>query len=120
MNAADHAHPWIQSLSASLDELESELLKNNAMGVEMASARVQSVLQQAPRTAELNRPGSLLRPQMEAAAQRFGRLRQAVIQSAARSQRGVESLLPQTAEAVTYGSNHRGSSGAGRAYHLSA
>jgi hypothetical protein len=116
MNRVDHAHPWIQSLQQALDELESELLANNAPGVELASSRVQTILQQAPRTSELHRPGSLLLPQMEAAARRFGRLRQAVIQSAARSQRAVESLLPQTAS-PTYGP--RGAD-TGRGYHLSA
>lgn len=121
MTPADHAHPWIQSLDAALDELESALLKNDAQGVELASAGVQSVLQQAPRTAELHRPGSLLLPQMEARARRFGRLRQAVIQSGARSQRAVQSLLPQTADGVTYDKGPGSSSGAaGRAYHLSA
>ena len=75
---------------------------------EQASAQVQGVLQNAPRTAEFAVPGTL-RIDMEKAAQRFGQLRQAVLRAQAQSQRAVKSILPQTAQ-PTYGAM------AGRAY----
>lgn len=111
------SHPWTQTLDACLDALEQALLANDAAGVEGASAQVQAVLQQAPRSAEFTRAGgSLLRSEMEAAARRFAQLRQAVLQSTARSQRAAQTLLPQMAP-ETYGS---AGPGAGRNYHLSA
>lgn len=115
-------HPWIVALQDSLDGLEKALLQGDAPGVEQASARVQAVLQQAPRTAEFAVPGSLLKLDMAHAAQRFGQLRQAVLRSAAQNQRALHSLLPQTAPQATYGRPMGGmggassTGGAGRAY----
>ncbi len=109
MNAnALKTHPWIAALQTGLDSLEVALLAGDAAAVEQASAQVQGVLQQAPRTAEFAVPGTL-RIDMERAAQRFGQLRQAVLRTQAQSQRAVKSILPQTAQ-PTYGAM------AGRAY----
>lgn len=105
---APKTHPWIAALQTGLDTLEVALLAGDAAGVERASAQVQGVLQNAPRTAEFAVPGTL-RIDMEKAAQRFGQLRQAVLRAQAQSQRSVKSILPQTAQ-PTYGSK------AGRAY----
>ena len=99
MNPPAHpaAHPWIATLQASLDTLESALLQGDAAGVEQASAAMQVVLQQAPKTSEFATPGSNLRHDMQSAAQRFAQLRQAVLRASAQSQRAVGSLLPQQA-----------------------
>lgn len=114
---APKPHPWIAALQTGLDGLEVALLAGDAAGVERASAQVQGVLQNAPRTAEFAVPGTL-RADMQRAAQRFGQLRQAVLRTQAQSQRAVKSILPQTAQ-PTYGrmAGTRGASGgAGRAY----
>lgn len=113
MTTSHRPHPWTQSLHTCLDGLETALLANDAMAVERHSAQVQSVLQQAPR---LDGASRALSTEVETAAQRFIRLRQAVLQANARSQRALESLLPQTAPA-TYGARV-GSTG--QNYHLSA
>ena len=105
---APKTHPWIAALQTGLDGLEVAFLAGDAAGVERASAQVQGVLQNAPRTAEFAVPGTL-RIDMEKAAQRFGQLRQAVLRAQAQSQRAVKSILPQTAQ-PTYGAM------AGRAY----
>lgn len=110
------SHRWLQLLTTSLDALERSLLTNDAIGVERASAQVQSVLQQAPRPADLRLAAPEVMTEVEAASVRFGRLRQAVLQMSARSQRGVETLFPQTAP-ETYGVR---TGGTGRNYHLSA
>jgi hypothetical protein len=122
MNQAAAHHPWIAALQEALDGLERALLQNDAGGVEQASAQVQGVLQRAPKTAEFAVAGSRLRLDMEHCAQRFGQLRQAVLRTAAHSQRAVQSLIPQKTPA-TYGpatgraSGLNGSTGgAGRAY----
>lgn len=111
-------HPWIAALQAGLDQLERALLAGDATEVERASAQVQGVLQQAPKTAAFAAPGSL-RTDMLKAAHRFGQLRQAVLRLQAQSQRAVNSLLPQQAPA-TYGAMASGkpfaSNGAGQAY----
>lgn len=116
--AAPTTHPWIDSLQVRLDRLERALLAGDAAGVEQASADVQTVLQQAPKTAAFSVPGTL-RSDMQQAAQRFGQLRQAVLRAHAKSQRAVNSLLPQQAP-QTYGAVATGkpfaSSGAGQAY----
>lgn len=116
-HATPTTHPWIASLQAGLDRLEFALLAGDAAGVEQASADVQGVLQQAPKTAEFALVGTL-RTDMLQAAQRFGQLRQAVLRSHAQSQRAVNSLLPQQKPA-TYGSmtgRPSPTGGAGRAY----
>ncbi|MGE0099267.1 MAG: hypothetical protein AB7S86_13060 [Hydrogenophaga sp.] len=102
---ANNAHPWIATLQASLDTLETALLKGDAAGVEQASAAMQSVLQQAPKTSEFAVPGSTLRHDMQNAAQRFAQLRSAVLRANAQSERAVGSLLPQQAlqQQPTYG-----------------
>ena len=118
MNQRPSTHPWIVALRVGLDGLEKALLQGDAPGVERASAHVQSVLQRAPKTADLAVPGSTLREDMMAAAQRFGQLRQAVLRAQAQSQRAVHSLLPQQAPG-TYGrlgGQHASTGGAGRAY----
>ncbi|MCW5655624.1 hypothetical protein [Hydrogenophaga sp.] len=97
-------HPWIASLQANLDALQNALLQGDASGVEQASAAMQAVLQQAPRTSEFAAPGSTLRSDMHSAAQRFAQLRQAVLRASAQTQRGVDTLLPQIAlQQPTYG-----------------
>lgn len=98
---APTTHPWITSLQVGLDQLEKALLAGDATGVEQASANVQAVLQQAPKTAAFADPGTA-RTDLLLAAHRFGQLRQAVMRSHAQSQRAVRSILPQTAQ-PTYG-----------------
>lgn len=113
-----NTHPWIVSLQAGLDGLETALLQGDAPGVQTASAAVQAVLQNAPRTAEFGVPGSTLAIDMHRAAHRFGQLRHAVLRASAQSQRAVHSLLPQQAPA-TYGTlsgAKPSTGGAGRAY----
>ncbi len=102
---ANNAHPWIATLQASLDTLEAALLQGDAAGVEQASAAMQTVLQQAPRTPEFAVPGNTLRHDMQNAAQRFAQLRSAVLRATAQSERAVGSLLPQQAlqRQPTYG-----------------
>ncbi len=115
---APKTHPWIVALQNGLDALELALLAGDPAGVEKASAQVQGVLQQAPKTAEFAVPGTL-RIDMERAAQRFGQLRQAVLRSQAQSQRAVRSILPQTAQ-PTYGAmarrGHGSTGGAGQGF----
>jgi multidrug resistance efflux pump len=118
--SSNNAHPWIASLQASLDSLETALLKGDAAGVEQASAAMQSVLQQAPKTSEFAVPGSTLRHDMQNAAQRFAQLRSAVLRANAQSERAVGSLLPQQAlqRQPTYGRIMKPNavSGAGRGF----
>jgi len=115
-----NAHPWIAALKNSLDTLETALLQGDAAGVEQASAAMQSVLQQAPRTSEFAVPGSTLRHDMQNAAQRFAQLRSAVLRATAQSERAVGSLLPQQAlqRQPTYGRIVKPNAlgGAGRGY----
>lgn len=109
MTAQTHTpHPWIAALNSGLDQLEKALLAGDAAGVEAASAQVQGVLQQAPKTAAFAAAGHL-RTDMLQAAQRFGQLRQAVLRAQAQSQRALSSLMPSAAPA-TYGAQ------AGKAY----
>lgn len=112
-----HAHPWILALRAGLDELEKALLSGDAGAVERASAQVQGVLQSAPKTAAFASHASL-RTDMHEAAQRFGRLRQAVLRLQAQNQRELRSLMPGQAP-DTYGrlaGQSPSTGGAGRAY----
>ena len=109
-------HPWIVRLREHLDGLESALLANDAMGIQAASAQVQAVLQQAPKTAEFGRPGSLLRLDMTDAAHRFGQLRQAVLRNSAHNQRALQSILPDLAKTPTYGRSGSPRNGPGHAY----
>lgn len=111
---APKTHPWIAALQNGLDGLEVALLAGDAAGVERASAQVQGVLQNAPRTAEFAVPGTL-RIDMEKAAQRFGQLRQAVLRAQAQSQRSVKSILPHSAQ-PTYGAQAGSTGGAGQGY----
>ena len=115
--AAPQAHPWIVALRGGLDALEKALLAGDAGAVERASGQVQGVLQNAPKTAAFASHGSL-RADMHEAAQRFGRLRQAVLRLQAQNQRALRSLLPgQTPQ--TYGrlaGQAPSTGGAGRAY----
>lgn len=106
-------HPWIVTLRQRLSGLETALLLGDANAVEAASAGVQAVLQQAPKTAEFGLPGSTLRPDMLQAAHHFGQLRQTVMRANAQNQRAINSLLPQTlaTQGNTYG---RGPVAAGR------
>lgn len=118
MSQRPSPHPWIAALRVGLDGLEKALLQGDAPAVERASAHVQNVLQRAPKTAEFAVPGSTLREDMLAAAQRFTQLRQAVLRAQAQSQRAVRSLLPQQAP-ETYGrlaGQNPSTGGAGRAY----
>lgn len=115
--STENAHPWIVALRAGLDELEKALLAGDAGAVERASAQVQGVLQHAPKTAAFaNFAG--LRSDMHEAAQRFGRLRQAVLRLQAQNQRALRTLMPaQTPQ--TYGrlaGQSSSTGGAGRAY----
>ncbi len=111
------AHPWIVALRAGLDELEKALLACDAAAVERASAQVQGVLQHAPKTAAFANFASL-RIDMHEAAQRFGRLRQAVLRLQAQNTRELRSLMPGQAPA-TYGrlaGQSPSTGGAGRNY----
>ncbi len=117
MNYRPTLHPWIADLQAGLDQLEKALLAGDAAAVEQASAQVQGVLQHAPKTAAFaNFAG--LRSDMHEAAQRFGRLRQAVLRLQAQNQRALRTLMPaQTPQ--TYGrlaGQSSSTGGAGRAY----
>jgi hypothetical protein len=95
--ATTPSHPWIGSLQAELDALEAAVLRGDAPGVERASAAMQAVLHQAPRTPEFKNPDSPLRRDTQSAAQRFAQLRQAVLRASAQNERAVGSLLPQQA-----------------------
>ncbi len=111
------AHPWIVALRAGLDELEKALLACDAGAVERASAQVQGVLQHAPKTAAFANFASL-RTDMHEAAQRFGRLRQAVLRLQAQNTRELRSLMPGQAP-DTYGrlaGQSPSTGGAGRHY----
>lgn len=116
--SATAQHPWIQSLHAGLDGLETALLAGDALAVETASAQVQRVLQQAPRTADFMQPGQdALRSSLPQAAQRFGQLRQAVVRAHAQSQRAVQSLVPHAPAVGTYNAAGTGQiAPRGRAY----
>ena len=96
-------HPWIVDLGAALDGLQKALLDGDASEVEAASAAVQTVLQKAPKTAEVGGPGSPLRADMLQAAHRLGQLRQAVLRANAHNQRAIQSLMPHQAMPATYG-----------------
>ena len=118
--AATSQHPWIGSLQAELDALQAALLRGDASGVERASAAMQAVLQQAPRTPEFADPESALHRDTQSAAQRFAQLRQAVLRTSAQNERAVASLLPQQSmqRQPTYGRIVKPSSlgGAGRGF----
>ncbi len=111
-------HPWIGSLQVELDALEAALLRGDAPAVEQASAAMQKVLMQAPPVIALGEPGSEQQQALLTAADRFARLRQAVLRANAQSQRAVTSLLPQHTQQPTYGRQAGGSSlrGAGRGF----
>ncbi len=110
-------HPWIGSLQVELDALEAALLRGDAPAVELASAAMQKVLLQAPPVIALGEPGSDQQQALLSAADRFARLRQAVLRANAQSQRAVNSLLPQHTQQPTYGRQGAASvSSAGRGY----
>lgn len=111
------AHPWIVALRAGLDELEKALLACDAGAVERASAQVQGVLQHAPKTAAFANFASL-RIDMHEAAQRFGRLRQAVLRLQAQNTRELRSLMPGQAPATydAMAGKPFANQGAGQAY----
>lgn len=113
-----NCHPWIGSLQVELDALEAALLRGDAPAVELASAAMQKVLLQAPPVIALGEPGSDQQQALLSAAERFSRLRQAVLRANAQSQRAVTSLLPQHAQHPTYGRQvgAPGMGGAGRGY----
>jgi hypothetical protein len=117
--AATTPHPWIGSLQAELDALEAALLRGDAPGVEQASAALQAVLQQAPMAAAAGSDATL-QQDTQSAAQRFARLRQAVLRANAQNQRALTSLLPQQAmqQQPTYGRMVKPSTtgGAGRGF----
>ncbi len=118
MTFATTSHPWIDSLQVELDALEAALLRGDAPAVELASAAMQKVLQQAPPSIVMAEPGSDQQHALLTAAERFARLRQAVLRANAQSQRAVASLLPQHAQQPTYGRQVGAPSagGAGRAF----
>jgi hypothetical protein len=111
-------HPWITTLRERLDDLERALLQGDAVAVERASSGIQVTLQAAPRTAEFSVAGSTLRSDMQAAAARFGQLRQAVMRASGQGQRALHSLFPQKAKPTYAGMAGAASStgGAGRAF----
>ncbi|MDM7941009.1 MAG: hypothetical protein QUV35_00130 [Hydrogenophaga sp.] len=111
-----NCHPWIGSLQVELDALEAALLRGDAPAVELASAAMQQVLLQAPPVIALGEPGSEQQQALLSAAERFSRLRQAVLRANAHSQRAVTSLLPQHAQQPTYGRPLGAQGGAGRGY----
>ena len=96
-------HPWITELRTRLDALEDALLRGDAVEVARSSAQVQPALQNAPRTAEFGRAGSMLRADMLVQAQRFGHLRQAVMRANGLNDRALGSLMPGHAKGPTYG-----------------
>ncbi|WP_302173477.1 hypothetical protein [uncultured Hydrogenophaga sp.] len=116
MPAVALSHPWILQLQGSLDALEKALLAGEAMAVESASAQVQSILKNAPRTAEFQAEGSTLGKDLPAAAQRFAQLRQAVLRAQAQSQRAVSSLIPPSVTTPLYDRSGQGSSHTSRGY----
>ena len=82
-------------MQAELDALQAALLRGDGPGVEQASAAMQAVLQQAPKTPAFADPDSPLHRDTQTAAQRFAQLRQAVLRTSAQNERAVASLLPQ-------------------------
>lgn len=120
MTATAHTpHPWIAALNQGLDQLEKALLAGDAVGVATASAQVQGVLQQAPKTAAFAAEGQL-RNDMLLSAQRFGQLRQAVLRAQAQNQRALGNLMPEQNPATYSGAAGKaygmGRTGAGQAY----
>lgn len=110
MTASVSAPSWLEALDSELDLLEDALLGNAAPAVEAACQNIHALLRAAPRRA----PAPATVEGMGLSAQRLARLQQAVIRSAARSQRAVETLFPQTSATYTTGA------GTGRGYRLSA
>lgn len=99
---------WHESLAGELDRLEGALLDNAAPDVESASQRIQALMRAIPADA-LQAPA-----QLRQTADRLSRLQQAVIRSAARSRRAVQTLFPRMPDG--YGK----AATKGQAYHLSA
>lgn len=99
---------WHESLEGELDRLEVALLDNAAADVESASQRIQALMRAIP-TDVLQARAQLLQT-----AARLSRLQQAVIRSAARSRRAVQTLFPRMPDG--YGD----AASTGQAYHLSA
>ncbi|GAA6143273.1 hypothetical protein [Hydrogenophaga sp. 5NK40-0174] len=100
--ASAKSHPWILTLRAELDKLELALLENDAHGVRDSSERINAVLQAPPPASDFKAAGEALIDEFEKAAQRFARLRQAVLRSAAQTDRAVNSLMPHR-QSATYG-----------------
>ncbi len=100
--ASAKSHPWIVMLRAELDKLEVALLESDAHGVRDSSERINAVLQAPPPASDFKAAGEALIDEFERSAQRFARLRQAVLRSAAQSDRAVNSLMPHR-QSATYG-----------------
>lgn len=112
MNTPTADPSWLESLNGELDLLKDALLSAQASAVEAACQNIQALLRAAPRQI----PTNATPEDLGLSAQRLARLQQAVIQSAARSQRAVETLFPQISSA-TYG---MGATSRGHGYRLSA
>lgn len=113
MTTSVSAPSWLEALDSELDLLEDALLGNAAPAVEAACQNIHALLRAAPRRA----PAPATVEGMGLSAQRLARLQQAVIRSAARSQRAVDTLFPPAPSAAAYGA---GTAAPGRGYHLSA
>lgn len=100
--ASAKSHPWIVMLRGELDKLEVALLESDAHGVRDSSERINAVLQSPPPAADFKAAGEALIDEFERSAQRFARLRQAVLRSSAQTDRAVKSLMPQR-QSATYG-----------------
>ncbi len=96
---AQPAHTWIAQLHGHLDGLERALLQSDAPAVERASATVQAVLQQAPRTLALRGADA---DALQSAALRFTQLRAATLRAGALNERALGSLLPDHLQKPTY------------------
>lgn len=107
------AHPWIATLRDELDHLELALLESNANGVRISSEKVLRVLQQTPSPESIRAAGPALMAEFERAAQRFARLRVAVVRANSQTERGIQSLTPHKRPS-TYGpgASYRSFSGA--------
>lgn len=110
-----NAQAWMNRLNGELDQLEKLLLLGDALAVQAQCATVQATLQASPAAAHWQAADAALIQQAQAAALRFGRLRQGVLRAAAQNQRALQALMPEALQAPTY-ERRSGVRGPGRAY----
>ena len=106
---------WMNRLNGDLDHLEQMLLQGHAPAVQSQCATVQATLQAHPGQTHWQNAEAELIQQAQAAALRFGRLRQGVLRAAAQNQRALQTLMPDALHTPTY-ERSGGVRGPGRAY----